>query len=226
MKIGCKDLDHVLREGSPEWMAALAVHAETCPSCKEALENWNAISQVAKAMQKSWDSPDLWPRIHFALAEESQVPRRPGSAAWSLLRVFGENWRVVAAACAVLLVTASIAWVMMRSYQRFPAPDPEAEKRLLTEKALREIETTEAAYIQSIDRLSELVEPRIEKGSSPLLLSYREKLTLLNSAISECRANIERNRFNAHLRRELISIYQEKQRTLEDLMRIDKNDLQ
>jgi hypothetical protein len=49
---------------------------------------------------------------------------------------------------------------------------------------------------------------------------------LIDAAIVECRANIERNRFNAHLRRELISIYQEKQRTLEDVMRINKNDLQ
>jgi hypothetical protein len=33
------------------------------------------------------------------------------------------------------------------------------------------------------------------------------------------RGEIERNRFNTHLRRELLAIYREKQQTLQELMR-------
>ncbi len=226
MRLECKDLDHALREGSPELINAISEHARSCSSCSAELRRWREMSAAAQAMRRNWDSPDLWPRIQQALAVESQAHQDDGKAGWAFLQILRRNWQVVAAAGAVILLTASVAWILMRSYGPALPADPDAEKRLLTEKALREIETTETAYIQSIDRLSRLVEPRIEKGNSPLLVSYREKLSLLDAAIADCRANIERNRFNAHMRRELISIYQEKQRTLEDVMRVDKNDLQ
>jgi hypothetical protein len=228
MKIECKDLDHALREGSPELLEALSAHAGACPSCRAALDHWNELSNAAHAMHRSWDSLDLWPRIHQALAAESQAPRQKGFAPLGILQELGRSWHKVAAIAAVILLTVSIAWVLMRNFQPSIAqqPDPDAEKRLLTEKALREIETNESAYIQSIGKLSKLVEPRIDNATSPLMVSYREKLALIDAAIAECRADIERNRFNAHMRKELLSIYQEKQRTLEDVMRINQNDLQ
>ena len=37
------------------------------------------------------------------------------------------------------------------------------------------------------------------------------------------RGEIERNRFNTHLRKELLAIYREKQRTLQDLMKVGQS---
>ncbi|HEX2522939.1 MAG TPA: hypothetical protein VHP35_12530, partial [Terriglobia bacterium] len=64
-----------------------------------------------------------------------------------------------------------------------------------------------------------LAAPRIDQPKSALLGIYREKLLLIDSAIEELRANIELNRFNAHLRNELLSIYREKQQTLEEVVK-------
>lgn len=231
MKLECKDLDFALREGSPELMEALAAHAADCPSCKEEFARWTELSDVGHALRKHWDSPNLWPEIHQALAEESQrTSRRERRLPWSLLQFLSRNWQAAAAGVVIVLLTASVAWVFMRNFHAPVAQNAttagDAERRLLTEKALHDIEINEAAYVESIEKLSKLVEPRIEQSASPLLVSYREKLMLIDAAIAECCASIERNRFNAHLRSELISIYQEKQRTLEDVMRIDKHDLQ
>jgi hypothetical protein len=102
---------------------------------------------------------------------------------------------------------------------RAPAPSPEdPQRRLLTERALRAVETSEADYVASIERLAKVAEPLLENPGSPLLTSYREKLQILDAAIADCRSEIDRNRFNAHLRRELLSVYQEKQRTLRALL--------
>jgi hypothetical protein len=46
--------------------------------------------------------------------------------------------------------------------------------------------------------------------------AYREKLALLDSAISEAKATVEQNRYNTYLRAELASLYQEKQKTLQE----------
>jgi len=50
------------------------------------------------------------------------------------------------------------------------------------------------------------------------MANYREKLLVLDSAIAECRAQLEQNSFNAHLRRELLSIYQMKHATLTEVL--------
>ena len=57
------------------------------------------------------------------------------------------------------------------------------------------------------------------------MMSYREKLLLLDSAIAETRARVERNRFNARLRQELLSLYQEKQSTLQQVVNQDDDAL-
>ncbi len=97
-------------------------------------------------------------------------------------------------------------------------PVESAQQRLLTEEALGEVERAEAAYIRSIDRLSKLAAPQLQQASTPLMANYREKLLLLDSAIAECRAQLEQNRFNGHLRRELLAIYQMKQSTLTEVL--------
>ena len=187
MKIECKDLERVLRDPEPSSLEALAKHAENCAACARELRVWSEISVAAQQMQKSWHSPGLWPRIHQALAAQSQALAREPRA-WRLWGSFGRGWQVAAAALALLVITASGAWMLL--HNPGPKVSPDTAKRLLNEQAVREVEAAEVAYIQSIEKLS-----------------------------AECRANIEQNRWNAHLRQELLEIYQQKQRTLQDVLR-------
>jgi hypothetical protein len=107
--------------------------------------------------------------------------------------------------------------VLQQRAQRRPEL-AEQDRKLLTERALAAVERSETEYIASIEALAKLAAARLETPASPLLASYREKLQILDAAIADCRAQVERNRFNAHLRGELLSIYREKQRTLQMLM--------
>lgn len=223
MRVECRNLEKALRQQEPELLDAFAAHAAACPACREQLRQWDAISKAAGGLRKSWDSPRLWPRIHQALASEAARGRKPLVPA-IFLHIGSGNWGAAVAATAVLAITISGAWILWRNYpieeETRTRPGP---RRLLTEQALRDVESAEAAYIQSIEKLSKLVEPKLEQPASPLMISYREKLMLIDSAIAELRAGIERNRFNAHLRQELLAIYQQKQRTLQEMMREDRN---
>ncbi|PYQ04452.1 MAG: hypothetical protein DMF82_10605 [Acidobacteria bacterium] len=168
------------------------------------------ISRAARELHREWESPQLWPRIQAALAAEAARAERSRA-----LHVRG--WLSLAAAAAVLVFGVS---VLLRARAPLPGvPAAEAERRLLTDKALREVERTESDYVRSIDELSRVAAPKVEEAGSPLMMGYREKLLLLDSAIAECRARIDRNRFNALLRRELLSLYQEKQHTLQQVMK-------
>jgi hypothetical protein len=94
-----------------------------------------------------------------------------------------------------------------------------SSRDFLTEQALRDLEKNETAYRHSIEALSRLAEPKLSgPTSSPILLSYREKLLMLDSAILETRSNVTQNRFNMRLQTELADLYLEKRQTLQEIL--------
>jgi hypothetical protein len=228
--VNCSDRERILRDAQPEELRALERHAADCAACGEELRAWREISAAAPTLRKSWESPDLWPRIHQALAEESQRARAREKSGW-LARI--PEWRPALAVLVLMAVSVAGAYLLMNSV---PSRDPgrqvaeqarqeqhqKEETRLLTEQALRDLEASEMAYVASINRLARLAEPKIQRASSPLMLSYREKLIVLDAAIAELQAHIEQNRFNAYLRDEMLSLYREKQRTLQAVLREDQ----
>lgn len=236
MNAECKDRDRILREEEPAQLDALTHHAKNCAECAYELRIWSELSLAARGMHKTWESPALWPRIRESLILESQAEAtRParGRFAWFGQRWFGHglvrHWQIaVAAAIALVAVTATGTWMLLRQHQppgvdtsKFGTPTPESQKRLLTDQALREAQDAEQTYQKSIDKLATLAGPKLEHASTPLLSSYREKILVLDAAIAECKAGQQNNPLNAHLRQELVSMYQEKQRTLEAVIRED-----
>jgi len=208
----CRDLDDALREQEPGALEAARRHASGCPACREALAAWDAIATAAPHLRRDWSSPDLWPRIRRDLAEATR--QREARPVW-MPRLPGR----LSLAAAAALVLAAAAWLTLRSPGG--AGSAGSAGRLLTEQALRDVERSEAEYVASIDHLATLADARVQGPPTPLAASYRERLRLLDAAIAECRTEVERNRFNAHLRRELLAMYRDKQSTLQRLMEGD-----
>ncbi|HEY3204802.1 MAG TPA: hypothetical protein VGL03_14225 [Thermoanaerobaculia bacterium] len=218
MKADCRDLEKALRGGDPALLAAVEQHAQACLACRRELEEWRQISAAAPALKKSWDSPELWREIHGMLAAESQRPAPPARspAPWG----FGLRWLPAAAIVALFVVATAGLWVFRNSGGREPLANHwQTKEPLLTEQAVDEVEAAEKNYLASIDKLSKLAEPRLAGATSPILVNYKEKLDVLDSAIVELKASIDQNRFNTHLRKELLAVYGEKQRTLQNLMK-------
>lgn len=199
----CRQLEQALRADDAALLALARKHAESCENCRRELEQWDTISTAARSLRHAWDSPGLWERIQETLAAETQ----PKASFWQV-------WRTAFAAAAVVAVSVAVVWTI-----HHPSPDTAEGRLFLTERALAEAKLSEAAYIQSIEKLSRLARPALEKSSSPLLDSYREKLTLLDAAIAELKTESERNSLNAKLRLELVNLYQEKQKTLTEVLR-------
>jgi hypothetical protein len=225
VKVECKDLERILRDEKPEELAALATHAESCAACREELELWREISVAASGMQRRWESPLLWPAIRRALQQEAHARERRSwwgaiFPAWTP----AAGWQMAVAAL-VLVVLSGVSVVLLRQIGSKTPLDVTIQQvqdrqrdRLLTEQALREVEAAEADYMNKIDRLAQLAQPKLEQPNSALMATYREKLIVLDAAIADLRANAEQNRFNANLRTELLNMYQEKQRTLQAVM--------
>jgi hypothetical protein len=217
MKFECGDLDRAL--ATPELMPEAREHLKQCAACRREYRVWTEISATAKQLHEEWQSPELWGRIQAAVMAE----RKPKTPWWKT--------RSAWAAAAVVLIGVSLAVTRPWEAVRSPASSPPAQdfaalnagnRDFLTEKALKEVESTEAAYRQSIDKLSQLAQPRLNHPVSAVEVNCREKLVMLDSAIAETRTNLDHNRFNVQLQTALANLYREKQKTLKELLTRDQ----
>jgi hypothetical protein len=202
MKITCENFDDLLFDATPLAMETAARHAAECASCAEKLAEWNEISDTAKSLHTTWESDTLWPRIERSLRKEvrpSGVRRR---------------WQIAAA----ILVIASLGATMLFAL-RVQRHDADFDQDILRMSAVDEAEKAQREYERAIGNLSKLADVKLEEAESPLMVSYKEKLMLLDDAIAECQTNIDNNRQNAHLRKQLLSMYSEKQQTLREVLR-------
>jgi len=202
MNITCNQLDDLLFDAGELAMTTADRHADGCASCREKLDAWKEISDVASSMQTTWKNDMLWPRIERSLRDERSRSVRTWSWQW---------------AAAILLTVAlgATAWYALRVRNHEASFDQD----ILRVSALDDVERAEQVHVEAIAKLERVAEPKLDEASTPLMVSYKEKLMLLDDAIAECQANIEHNRQNAHLRKQLLAMYSEKQQTLRDVLR-------
>lgn len=206
MNAGCAQFDELLLEGDRASLAAAAEHAVSCAACMETLTAWNDLSGTAASMRSEWESDTLWPRIARALANERKETQ-PERA------VRPRSWWLAAAAVLLTFGIGGAGWYAGRSAQR------DFDEIILRSSAVDEVTRAEQAHLAAIRQLERVAETALDEQPSPLMVSYKEKLMLLDDAIAECETNIAQNRYNAHLRKQLLSMYSQKQQTLRQIVR-------
>jgi hypothetical protein len=206
MKIDCTNFDDLLYDGSPLAMETAARHAAECASCAKTLAEWNEISDTAKSLHTTWESDTLWPRIERALRKDARPPmaRRLFQLAASFLLIVSLGGTIVYAV-------------------RVQNRAADFDREILQMSAVDDADKAQQDYERAIGKLSRLAETKLDEADSPLMVSYKEKLMLLDDAIAECKTNIDNNRQNAHLRNQLLSMYSEKQQTLREVLREDSH---
>ncbi len=221
MNVTCKDRERILEDGTAAEWAALEAHAAACTACAEEVRAWKSLSVAAKELQDYSANPELWARIERALIEEeARKARRAERKSWlSFLPNLGAGWQTALAGACALLLTVSVSWMILR---RPPVKPGKEDSSLLKSAALRDVENTESAYEKAIDKLAAEAKPQLDDPATPLLANYHEKLLVLDSAIDDLRAQAGLNPSNAQLRYQLLAMYQEKQRTLEEVLEARK----
>jgi len=217
MNVNCHDRDRIFENGTAEEWAALAVHSKQCSECAEELSAWNLLSVAAEEMRDYRVNPALWQRIEESLSKQTEE-KRLRAERWGWLGSWTHvslGWQTAAAGILLAVLTFSMGWIYLQPRGEFP---PDGRGRLLQSGALAEVEKTEAAYTQAIDKLALESKVQLDNPSNPLLASYREKLLVLDSAIGNLREQARLNPSNAHIRRQLLAMYREKQNTLEEVL--------
>ena len=76
MNVDCREFEKLLSEGISELPEAAAGHLRECRGCAEEWQVWQEVAQAAPALRKTWESPELWPRIRQSLAAEAKKAER------------------------------------------------------------------------------------------------------------------------------------------------------
>ncbi|HEY6064601.1 MAG TPA: hypothetical protein VIY96_00505, partial [Thermoanaerobaculia bacterium] len=199
MTADCRRLDAALASGDAGALESARPHAKSCPRCAERLRAFEEISGAAPSLKKTWESPELWPKIRESLVRESFAPSSSAERAPERAPRTAPTWPawIPIAAIATLFVVSFVGLQVFRpslgdrqifGVRSFPkAP-------LMTDTALLDVEKSEREYVRSIENLARVAQPRLDAAETPLLLSYREKLLLLDNAIAELNGQIELNR--------------------------------
>lgn len=215
MNVTCSDRDRIFEDGSPVEWAALEAHAASCKACEEEIRAWKSLSVAASELRDYSENASLWLRIERALAEQAVRTPRGGSKGWfAFLPSFSVAWQTALAGAFVLVLTVAGGWL----YIHRPVAPRENDNSLLKSSALKEVEGAESAYEHAIDKLAAQAKPQLDNPATPLLANYHEKLLVLDSAISDLRAQAGMNPSNAQLRYQLLAMYQEKQLTLQEVL--------
>lgn len=226
MNLTCKDRERIFEDGTLAEWAALEIHATACAACAEELRSWKFLSGAAQELRDYSDNGSLWQRIQRSLIQEGAHEHSQQGLAetahatleithsqWpSFWQSWMQSWRTLAATAAILFFAISAGWF----YTHRSVPPRSAD--LLKRQALSDVERAESAYVQAIGKLSASAQPQLGNPETPLLASYKEKLQVLDSAIDDLHAQTNINPSNAHLRYELLAMYQEKQKTLEEIL--------
>jgi hypothetical protein len=216
MSVTCKDRERIFIDGTAEEWLALEAHGAKCAKCAEELRAWQEFSVAAAELRDYRENPALWTRIESSLIEQKEKQaRRTGwwssILAWpQLLKV----WQLGLAGALVLALALSGGYLFIHR----DSTGAIAENGLLKDHALADVERTEREYMKAIDKLASEAKPQMESNTSPLMSSYQEKLVVLDSAIDELRLQTGQNPSNAHLRYQLLAMYQEKEATLRDIL--------
>jgi hypothetical protein len=224
MTAECRRVDKAVASGDSAALDSLRAHVTGCDRCAERIRAFDEISDAAPTLRKSWESPELWPRIRESLVKESFSPAKPGAAERDRAPRLAPTWPawIPIAAIVTLFVVSFVGLQVFRpslgDHQVFGVK-PLPQDPLMTDAALDDVERSERDYVRSIENLARVARPRLLAADTPLLLSYREKLLLLDNAIAELNSQIEMNRYNTHLRRQLLGVYAEKQQTLREVMK-------
>ena len=216
MNVTCSDRERIFEDGTAAEWAELEAHAASCPLCAEQVRAWKSLSVAAEELRDYSDSSSLWLRIERALVEEAarKVQRGERWNWFSRLPRLSLGWQTALAGAFVVLLAISGGWI----YIDHPVAPVDNDKSLLRSSALKEVESAETAYERAIDKLAVEAKPQLENPATPLLANYHEKLLVLDSAIADLRAQAGLNPSNAQLRYQLLAMYQEKQRTLKEVL--------
>jgi len=192
-----------------------AAHVVDCDDCRQAQALDETIEAAARELPVPTSAPGLWDRIEADLQNEQQAQEAEPSARGTILTgIFSPRQFVAYKIAALFLVAIGLSYLLfLRPVGQGPEP-----RSLLTYDAFARVEAVEREYEAAIQQLELLADPILAEADTELLLLYRQRLETIDAQIQRCQEALAVDSGNAHIRRYLLTAFQDKQEALTELV--------
>jgi len=209
--------DYLDGELSEAEFQEVELHLAGCPRCREEERAGRAVVAMAAALPRQQQPPrDLWPGI----AEE--IGRRRRFTLFSSAASRPVVWWAAGLAAAAAVVVA--VWIVPRGTAHGPAvagPDPRTVvQRASAGVALDGLDEAEREYQRATAELMAALGTRRASLSPETTASIDENLRVIDQALAEIRAALERDPGSPRLGRMLASTYEKKIETLRRVLKL------
>jgi anti-sigma factor RsiW len=201
---------------------AVQLHLQACAECRAEVDALRSLLDEARFLPREIaPGRDLWAGIEARLeprADMKVIPLRPRSA-WAPPR-----WLTLAAAALVLMIgtSATTVFFMQRGGPGPDTLDPIVAKQAAapTTTALVALQPAEAEYQKAIDDLAAVLETRRSQLAPETVATLERNLRIIDQAIAESRAALERDPSSRELAQMLSAAYDTKVRMLQQAVEL------
>jgi len=199
--MNCDRFEEYLKEQLD--LETFMTHMNSCVECQKAYQTDARIMKESMELNENLSIPDFWSTIEKDLQRENPKVIK-----------FNTTTKLILAAAATFLIITTI-WM----FNSFPKNTPTT--RILSQRALEKVKVAEENYQEAIKDLELLAYHQLETTPGPLAQLYRNKLSLIERQIDNCKNALKTNPANSHIRAYLMAALQDKQKTLEEIIKYD-----
>lgn len=172
-------------------------HLAICSQCQALVREDNKIMAMAEKVNQNLIIPDLWPDIERALLHKKKV--------YPLYR----NW--ILRVAAVLILAVSLTLYLSNR-------EESTHTMILSQAALQKVEKTEREHMNAINQLEQAAREQLSQIDVEIASLYRTKIETIDAQIERCKAALEENPANTHIRKYLLAALIDKKETLNELI--------
>jgi hypothetical protein len=175
-------------------------HLKKCSFCQHQISEDKKLLELSQSIKQPVEVPNLWDKIELSLENEKNKVEKSWREYLPIFRI---------AAMLILVFGLTIIFLNRNNVQ---------DSKLLANSSLEKVEQKEQELENAISGLEKIALPKLSNMDLELMFLYRDRLETIETQIVQCKEMLNENPANAHLRRYLLSAYQDKKETLDELM--------
>ncbi len=196
--------EYIDGELDPRAHAEIEQHVRSCPDCRTALAELEAVAARAAALVDASPDRDLWSGI------DARIGGRPGAAAFDRRprRRFSFTLpQLAAASLALMVVSGGLVWLARSGDPRADFPSTSASTDIPDVTAASLTETHYEGAVEDLERTLERGRAELDPETVRVL---EQNLQSIDAAIEQCRRALEKDPANAFLNSRLADARQKK----------------
>ncbi|MBN1504551.1 MAG: zf-HC2 domain-containing protein [Candidatus Eisenbacteria bacterium] len=220
--------DYVDGALAPELRDALRRHTDKCAECRRLLQDFQAMAQEARQLERLTPPDDAWLKIRASLREpkareagESRTERSNASLLGSLFPRLRLAPALVTAAATVVVVLA-VGVLYLQPWQTATS----AEKAAVDSFTLTKLDEAERHYEQAVKALNEALAAQRGDLDSEVTKVFETNLAVVDASIQACRQAVRHDPRDLEAQYALLDSYKEKVRLMTEFISLRRESRQ